>query len=622
MQIFRVGYYDGANGRLMTTQYFSPQIQPPCGPGSNGQIECNWIPSYTLAVPQSWPSGVYVAKVTTSVLVPNLIGNYIPFVVRDDARTADFLYVQPVTTYQAYNNYPSANCVVAEGKSLYDWNSSGGRAARVSFRRPLCGNGSGGGAGGGSQTDEVFDHEMNLIAFLERQGLDVTYATSIDLHRTTPSRLAEYRVIFSVSHDEYWTTAMRDNVEEARDRGVDLAFFAGNAAYWQVRLEDGDQTIVCYKTEEVPFPEDPIPFWPLKTVQFRSVGRPEQWLVGIQYEGGCCQAVDTYFPLANLFAGSWPFAASPTAITPTTLIPLTVGHEVDSFNPETGLPVFVFDGTATLAPVNPPRIDPTRYQTLATGVHQFNVCRDVPTCRSAGAERSVGLRDRDAGLASSANVGRYFQESDIIQNATWNVLSQFLAGPSPLEGTNLALGATVLARSSLEEEWWSAAGVVDGRRSAAFGTSLGYSSEYGWAGNHAEWIELRLPAPRTLSRVILFPRNDADFVGRGFPTDFEIQIWNGSTWINWSSYAGYPQPPTTGQSFAFAPATTDAVRIYATSFSDTLGQYRLALAEIEIYGPDSDGDRANDDVDNCATVANGARRTATATAWGTPATTA
>src|SRR5205823_4340324 len=111
-----------------------------------GLIECQWTVGYTLAVPTSWTTGIYLAKLTNA----QHFQSYIIFTVRDDSRVADFLYQQPVLTYQAYNNYPADN---NRGKSIYDFNSYGPltglgtqRAVKVSFDRPY---GGGGGYDGG-----------------------------------------------------------------------------------------------------------------------------------------------------------------------------------------------------------------------------------------------------------------------------------------------------------------------------------------------------------------------------------------------------------------------------------------------------------------------------------------
>src|SRR2546425_1150802 len=120
MDVYRMGWYQGLLGRLM--QSIGPLqgvAQPACPVDADtGLIECDWTASYTLTVPTNWTSGMFV------VMLTNAQGyqNYIPFVVRDDARRADIMFQQSVTTYQAYNNYPDDRVT---GKSLYAFNSYG-----------------------------------------------------------------------------------------------------------------------------------------------------------------------------------------------------------------------------------------------------------------------------------------------------------------------------------------------------------------------------------------------------------------------------------------------------------------------------------------------------------------
>ena len=102
------------------------------------------------------------------------------FVVRDDASRALLLYVEPVTTYEAYNNWPHNH---STGKSLYGYNSEGSEtisdrtaAVKVSFDRPYADSGVG----------NLFAYDEPFAAWLERGGYDVTYATSVDLDEEAP----------------------------------------------------------------------------------------------------------------------------------------------------------------------------------------------------------------------------------------------------------------------------------------------------------------------------------------------------------------------------------------------------------------------------------------------------
>src|SRR5438477_7291682 len=143
MDVYRMGWYQGLGGRLM--QSIGPLqgvAQPACPVDSvTGLIECNWTAAYTLTVPATWTSGVFMVQLTNA----QGYQNYITFVVRDDACVADIMFQQAVATYQASNNYPDDG---ATGKSLYDFNSYGAstvagtpRAVKCSWNRPYAGRG-------------------------------------------------------------------------------------------------------------------------------------------------------------------------------------------------------------------------------------------------------------------------------------------------------------------------------------------------------------------------------------------------------------------------------------------------------------------------------------------------
>src|SRR5206468_1713838 len=120
LEVYRMGWYGGAGGRLVFAKSGPVgQNQPIPSPDAEGMVAVNWQPSFTLQTAVDWVSGAYLVKLITD------LGdvNYIPFVVRDDADGAGILFVVEVTTWQAYNAWG--------GKSLYDYNSNGGRAHRV-----------------------------------------------------------------------------------------------------------------------------------------------------------------------------------------------------------------------------------------------------------------------------------------------------------------------------------------------------------------------------------------------------------------------------------------------------------------------------------------------------------
>jgi len=250
ISIYRLGWYGGLGGRLMSLQgnqighaqgYYDPSTKRLVGCNScrvdtqTDLVEAHWQASYTLTIPSDWTTGVYLAKFTDA----NDMQTYAPFDVRGNAHST-YVVVTSDTTYAAYNNWG--------GYSLYGYNSlhtnSLGMGVEVSFDRPYVETfGSG----------DVLRFEADAIHWFERQGYDLSYISSVDLH-ADPAQLLQHRAYLSIGHDEYWTKEMRDGVEYARDHGVGLAFMEADTAYWQIRFEPDsmgipNRTIVCYKVE-------------------------------------------------------------------------------------------------------------------------------------------------------------------------------------------------------------------------------------------------------------------------------------------------------------------------------------------------------------------------------------
>lgn len=285
LRLYRTGYYGGAGARLLKTVRDIPgRVQPPClEDAATGLTSChNWARSYSLAIPEDWATGVYIAK----LIRPDGAGeNYIQFVVREDASDADLLYQQSVTTYQAYNNYG--------GKSLYGQSSNtcptavnANRAARVSFDRPY-----------NAPLEDPHNYlytEYPMVRWLEAQGYDVAYSTNLDTHRSgqpgADNALLGHRVFLISGHDEYWSPEMRAAITEARNAGVHLAVFSANTAYWKIRLAPSatgspDRVMVSYKTAETSGsavdPDGPTSTWRDPA----GPNDPENALLGVYYIG-------------------------------------------------------------------------------------------------------------------------------------------------------------------------------------------------------------------------------------------------------------------------------------------------------------------------------------------------
>ena len=332
--IFRMGWYAGQGGRLMAGpyRYQGHQQSMPLPDPISGLIECQWENPITVNIPtdvqdpSNWPSGIYLVKL---IAWPSEHDSYIIFVVRDDERSTDLLIQSSVTTFQAYNNWG--------GKSLYEFNSKGGAATKVSFNRPyalshLLQSESGIGTG-----DFLTGWEYNMVRWLEEKGYDVSYTTNVDIHERG-DLLLRHRAFLSVGHDEYWSWYMRDHVEAARDHGVHLGFFSANTCYWQIRLEpslvtyEADRTMTAYKYRARwldPYSRDSDPLNDyLITTQWRSppVSRPESHLIGVMY---FFDPVNSDLVVNN--ATHW--ITENTGLQTGDHLPGLLGYEVDSEDP-------------------------------------------------------------------------------------------------------------------------------------------------------------------------------------------------------------------------------------------------------------------------------------------------
>ena len=83
---------------------------------------------------------------------------------------------------------------------------------------------------------------------------------------------------------------MRDNVEAFIGNGGHVAFLSANTCWWQVRFENNNRRMVCYKSDERPNTHDPI----LATDPARAtvvwsdspVLRPENSMTGVSFRNG------------------------------------------------------------------------------------------------------------------------------------------------------------------------------------------------------------------------------------------------------------------------------------------------------------------------------------------------
>jgi hypothetical protein len=304
---------------------------------------CNWPVSFSLKVPADWRSGYYNVRLRVSDNGGKFVGRNrrsaevdLFFIVRpaEPGKNTSILLQLCTNTYNAYNNWG--------GSSLYAYHGRANlQGHRVSFNRPLAG--------------QFRQWELPFVAWAERNGHTLDYCANSDLE-FHPELLRSYKLVLSVGHDEYWSTPMRDHLEEFIGRGGNVAFLSGNTCCWQVRSEDDGRALTCWKQW---FDLDPV--YPTNDHRTLStlwshhlVGRPENQLTGVGFlHGGYHLSHGQFMDGKGAFTAHrpdhWVFAG--TDLKPGDQfggMHTVVGYECDGcdFTLKEGLPVPTYrDGT-------------------------------------------------------------------------------------------------------------------------------------------------------------------------------------------------------------------------------------------------------------------------------------
>jgi hypothetical protein len=253
---------------------------------------CKWPDNFKLLVPDDWQSGIYRAEFSHPKINEQPAKIY--FVVKSlkHGARSPILFQIAVTTAQAYNPWPAEY----PGNSLYQ-SPSPTRSRKVSFDRPHPGC--------------DYYREVPFARWLDENNLPAEYCTSIDLH-ADPDFLSGYQLLLSVGHDEYWSYEMRDYVEHFIENGGNVAFFSGNTCWWQIRFEDNNRSMVCYKNAV----EDPLSGKDNSrvTVEWHAspVNRPENSLTGVSFRNGAgiwnpCKSSPSEKAYEVRFAQHWVF---------------------------------------------------------------------------------------------------------------------------------------------------------------------------------------------------------------------------------------------------------------------------------------------------------------------------
>jgi len=219
-----------------------------------------------------WSSGLYFARLTAP---GGRAVAFAPFVVRPGAASTNRVaIVLPTYTWQAYNTYD------ANGDGRPDNWYRDPRRHSVVLGRPFVGVG---------KPPHYRTQQRGFLRFLVHSGKPADYLTDEDLERTEgPEELAQrYDLIVFSGHEEYVTEHIYDVIEGYRNLGGNLAFLSANNFFWRVNL-DGRR------------------IW--RTRQWRTLGRPEAALIGVQYRGNDRGGHAAPYVLTNVDGAPWLFA--------------------------------------------------------------------------------------------------------------------------------------------------------------------------------------------------------------------------------------------------------------------------------------------------------------------------
>jgi hypothetical protein len=390
--VYRMGWYGGSGGRQVWKSPLQKGVVQP-GPvlvKATRTSTAPWTPSLTITVPRDWMPGEYLLK-----LVSGISQSYVPITIRSDTSDSTVLVVSAVTTWQAYNDWGAYSLYHGPGED------PGRRSNIVTFDRPYSRDGSG----------DFLSGELGLVALVEKMGLNVSYTTDIDVHEH-PELLTHHKVLVSLGHDEYWTKAMRDGIEAARDRGVNIMFLGANALFRRIRLQPStlgpDREEVNYRSvgDDPGYrlhPDEPTTNW-----REGPKAKPESSLTGTFYE---CNPVNVDGVVAD--ASSWVFQG--TGLKNGDHLPLLIGTEYDRVNAN--------------APT-PPDIEVLLHSPLKCAGKRSFADAAYYTAPSGAGVFDAGTGAWVCKLFTGCPADRPLQADRRIQRITANILRVFATGPA------------------------------------------------------------------------------------------------------------------------------------------------------------------------------------------------
>jgi N,N-dimethylformamidase len=211
-------------------------------------VDSNWDYDLEFTLPADLKSGLYAVRLEAG----GKVDHWPLFVMGAKGEKAPVLFLMPTNTLLAYANdhlanldfssvMPHEKVVPAEeeylfhhkepGRSCYDTHSDGSPVRYSSRRRPIF-NIRPGFPNWLTGSYRHFSVDVYFVEFLEKLGEGWHIATDEDLEREGADFLANYKVVLTGSHPEYWTQIGRAAMDGYLRAGGRLMYLGGNGFYW------------------------------------------------------------------------------------------------------------------------------------------------------------------------------------------------------------------------------------------------------------------------------------------------------------------------------------------------------------------------------------------------------
>jgi N,N-dimethylformamidase len=190
--------------------------------------DAGWEMAFEFRIPDNLKSGMYAAR-----LRGGSFEDYIPFTVRPRkgrATTAKIAVLIPTFSYLAYAGTGTS---AFRPLSLYSRHSDGSGVCYSSRLRPIT-----------NMRPKIttnnpwqFMADTHLVDWLEVKKFDVDYFTDEDLHFEGAAGFANYKVIMTATHPEYYSGEMLHGLKTYLERGGRVMYLGGNGFYWVTPMD-------------------------------------------------------------------------------------------------------------------------------------------------------------------------------------------------------------------------------------------------------------------------------------------------------------------------------------------------------------------------------------------------